>query len=44
MPKTKTTSRVKEMIVPDWMNKEIKSEAMTEEELRELEKEMEMFK
>ena len=42
-PKAKTTSKVKEVEAPGWMYQDNKDEVMTEEELRELEKDMEVF-
>ena len=42
-PKAKTTSKVKEVEAPSWMYQDNKDETMTEEELRELEKDMEVF-
>ncbi len=44
MPKTKTASKVKEVEAPGWIYQENKDEVMTEEELRELERDMEVFK
>jgi len=41
--KTKSTVKIKEVEAPGWMYKDNKDEVMTEEELRELEKDMEVF-
>lgn len=42
-PKT-TASKIKEVSSPGWMNQDNKDEVMTEEELKELERAMEVFK
>lgn len=42
-PKT-TASKIKEVSSPGWMNQDNKDEVMTEEELQELERAMEVFK
>ena len=40
---SKVASRIKEVEAPGWIYQENKDEGMTEEELRELEKDMEVF-